>query len=445
MVCIAAAGSFALPLRGNDSPVLTANRIQQEMSDVTSALETRSSAAAQCPTSYRAVRINKQAGQLTIGLEQLPLPSQCAADQVLLRVHYSSINFKDIMSCQGNPAVTRRFPHTPGIDAAGVVVQSSDPRYPVGTEVLVCCRAMGMQHPGGFAEYVQVPSHWLEPKPPGFSLRDCMVLGTAGFTAALAVDAWVQHQQRHAADLTAIDWARQHVAVTGVTGGVGLLAALMLRQLGVQVTALVGSATLAQLQQPSACSAPVSSQQASTAAMCTEPAQTTPAYQEPHRTQAPLLPQTATVLHALGVQHWQDRDALCAASLQNLAPSCYDGVIDVAGGPLLAALIKQLQPHGIALATGMVADTALPLNVLPFILRGVTLQGINAESTSDAERAALWQRLRQRYLPADLTPFYQEVTLAQLPALLTDLQQGQPRAAGRVLVDCQSATGASDV
>lgn len=440
--------------------MLTASPIQQEMFDVTAALETRPSAAAQLPTSYRAVRIHKQAGQLTIGLEQLPLPSQCAADQVLLRVHYSSINFKDIMSCQGNPAVTRRFPHTPGIDAAGVVVQSSDPRYPVGTEVLVCCRAMGMQHPGGFAEYVQVPSHWLEPKPPGFSLRDCMVLGTAGFTAALAVDAWVQHQQRHAADLAAIDWSRQHVAVTGVTGGVGLLAALMLRQLGVQVTALVGSATLAQLQQPSAGSAPASSAQAnsgqaSTAALCTAPAQTTPAqttqtqtaatYQEPQRTQAPLFPQTAKVLHALGVQHWQDRDALCAASLQNLAPSCYDGVIDVAGGPLLAALIKQLQPHGIALATGMVADTALPLNVLPFILRGVTLQGINAESTSEAERAALWQRLRQRYLPADLTPFYQKVTLAQLPALLTDLQQGHPRAAGRVLVDCQSAAGASDV
>lgn len=405
--------------------------------------------------SYRAVRITKQAGQLTIGLEQLPLPSHCASGQVLLRVHYSSINFKDIMSCQGNPAVTRRFPHTPGIDAAGVVVISSDPRYPVGSEVLVCCRAMGMQHPGGFAEYVQVPTDWLEPKPHDFSLRDCMVLGTAGFTAALAVDAWVQHQTHQLADAAAIDWSRLHVAVSGVTGGVGLLAALMLRQLGVQVTALVGSATLAQLQQPSAGSAPANSGQASTAALCTAPAQTTPVqttqtqtaptYQEPQRTQATPSPQTATVLRALGVQHWQDRDALCAASLQNLAPSCYDGVIDVAGGPLLAALIKQLQPHGIALATGMVADTALPLNVLPFILRGVTLQGINAESTGAAERAALWQRMRQRYLPADLTPFYQTVTLAQLPALLTDLQQGQRRAAGRVLVDCQSIAGATDV
>lgn len=354
--------------------------------------------------SYRAVRVTKQQGQLQIDLAQLPLPDVCDQGQVRLRVHYSSINFKDVMSCQGNPAVTRRFPHTPGIDAAGVVVQSNDPSYPVGAEVLVCCRAMGMNHPGGFAEYVQVPSSWLEPKPQGFSLRDCMVLGTAGFTAALAVDALVQHAKQ----CTTKPWSAYQVAVTGVTGGVGAMAALMLSHLGMHVTALVRASTISQIN----------------------------------------LQQAGAVLPNLGVQAWQDRDAVAAASLQNLASSCYDAVIDVAGGALLAALIKQLQPHGIALATGMVADTQLPLNVLPFILRGVTLKGINAESTPDDARAALWQRLRQHYLPADLTPFYQQVTLTQLPALLRQLQQGERSDApfaGRVVVNCLDAKGTADV
>lgn len=348
---------------------------------------------------YRAVRLFKKAGNIQISLELLPKPQHVPPGQALLRVCYSSVNFKDIMACQGNPAVTRRFPHTPGIDAAGVVELSGDARVSVGAEMLICCRGMGMNQPGGFAEYVQVPIEWLEPKPVGWSLRDCMVLGTAGFTAALAVHALAQHVMPDHYSSVALAPPESpliglSVAVTGVTGGVGAFAALMLARLGADITAFTSAATLAERSK-------------------------------------------CAFIESLGVTQLRDLETDLTMSNHNLAPARYDGVIDVAGGELLAALVKQLRPKCLAVATGMVADTQLPLNVLPFILRGVTLKGINAESTPNEARAILWERIKTAYLPTLLTPYYKQICLEQLPGCLENLIQGE-RTAGRIVIECRN-------
>lgn len=302
------------------------------------------------------------------------------------------------MSCQGNPAVTRQYPHTPGIDAAGLVEITNDPRFSVGDEVLVCCRGMGMNHPGGFAEYVDVPVEWLEPKPKCWSLKDCMVIGTAGFTAALAVDELLNHiylgqSTKAKSEFESFSLSNFHVAISGVTGGVGLFTALMLGHLGINVTAYVSENTL-------------------------------------------FDDKSRSFIKQLGVTQILDRKGSPELSKQNLARCIYDGAIDVAGGELLAAFIKQLKQDGLAISVGMTANTQLPINVLPFILRGVTLKGINAESTSESIRAIIWNRLKNKYLPNSLVSFYELITLNELPEYLMSLREGK-RSLRRIVIECQ--------
>lgn len=349
-------------------------------------------------SSYRAVRLTKQDKTIHIDIQSLQTQQNIPPGYVLVRVLFSSINFKDVMSCQGNPAVTRQYPHTPGIDAAGLVEISNHSRFSVGEEVLVCCRAMGMNHPGGFAEYVCVPAEWLELKPDGWTLKDCMVLGTAGFTAALAVDTLLQHILPDQHTITESEFqyhslSNVDVAVSGVTGGVGLFSALMLGHLGANVTAYVSESTL-------------------------------------------LDDMLLSFIHKLRVVQILDRKGNPGLSKQNLAKCLYDGVIDVAGGELLASFIKQLKPKGLAISIGMAADTQLPINVLPFILRGVTLRGINAESTSESIRKIIWKRMKKTYLPDSLIPFYEVITLNESPAYLMKLRAGEQRQ-GRIVIDCQ--------
>jgi len=340
---------------------------------------------------YSALQVHKSSvadkAQYNLILEQLPFSNINLAcdhkDQVLIKVHYSGVNYKDLMSCGGHPAITRRFPHTPGIDAAGMVIASNSERFKSGDLAIVVCQPMGLNTPGGFAEYVRVPDSWLERLPAGISLKDSMVYGTAGFTAALAVE-YLQSMSQ--------SLKGRRVAVTGATGGLGALAIGMLARLGYEVTAISSAS------------------------------------------------ETNPFLKGIGAHHVLSRNALVDGATQNLLNPRFDAVIDVAGGRLLAELLKLLHESGLAIATGMVGGTDLPTNVLPFILRGISLKGINAESTSFTHRESIWTKIVSEYMPPNLHDFFQTVSLLQLPAILKEwLEKSHEKTAiekplGRVLI-----------
>lgn len=325
---------------------------------------------------YQALVVRKNADKSfsraveTLSIDALP------AGEVLIRVHYSGVNFKDCLSVQGNPAITRRFPHTPGIDAAGVVVESTDPAFGPGDKVMVISRAMGMSLPGGFGQYVRVPAAWVSRLPDGLDARHAMALGTPGLTAALAVEALAQVLP----DLNSAD-----VVVSGATGGVGCLAVALLAARGCRVTAISGK------------------------------------------------PAAHAFLTAIGAAEVLSRDQVVDTSGRNLLPPRWSAAVDVAGGAMLSALIRQLRDGGAVAATGNAGDTAFDANVLPFILRGVKLLGINTETVAPSHIADLWRHLAGSGKPACLDRLYHVAPLADLPVLLGRIMDGE--ILGRVVVD----------
>ncbi|MGE4280058.1 MAG: YhdH/YhfP family quinone oxidoreductase [Magnetospirillum sp.] len=325
---------------------------------------------------YQALVVRKSADKSfshaveTLSVDALP------AGEVLIRVRYSGVNFKDCLSVQGNPAITRRFPHTPGIDAAGEVVESSHADFSPGDKVMVISRAMGMSLPGGFGQYVRVPAAWVTRLPDGLDARAAMVLGTPGLTAALAVAALAR---------VLPDLKDAEVAVSGATGGVGCLAVALLAARGCKVSAISGKA------------------------------------------------QAQAFLTAIGASEILSRDQVVDASGRNLLPPRWSAAVDVAGGAMLSALIRQMRDGGAVAVTGNAGDTAFDANVLPFILRGVKLLGINTETVPADQIAALWRHLAGPGKPACLDRLHQVVALADLPVLLGRIMDGE--ILGRVVVD----------
>jgi len=330
-------------------------------------------------TSYRAVRVHKQNLETLVALEEIPMPQSTPRGFVLIKVLYSSINFKDIMAVRGNPAVTRRFPHTPGVDAAGEVVLSRSKRFPIGSKVIVYCRQMGMNCPGGFAEYVCVPIEWIETLPSGLDLKESMVFGTAGFTAGLTLDVLSKRYK---------SLRGKSIAVTGASSGLGAMAVAMLHRQGCNVTALVSRGA------------------------------------------------DHSFLLRIGAKNIEYREEISNKHSQNLLRERYDAIIDVAGGELLAHLLKQIKVKGVAVSAGMSSDTKLPINVLPFILRAVTLFGVNAESLNVSHRKRIWNSIAFENRPQDLASLFEVISLADLPGLLRNLKEGQRQPTGRVVVAC---------
>ncbi|MBL4603166.1 MAG: YhdH/YhfP family quinone oxidoreductase [Emcibacteraceae bacterium] len=297
-------------------------------------------------------------------------------DEVLIRVYYSTVNYKDSLSIQGNPAITRRFPHTPGIDAAGVVEASKSGDYTVGDKVVIIGQPMGMASPGGFGQYIRVPASWAMKVAADTDLEQTMVYGTAGYTAALSVDA-LKH---HFGDLT-----NRKIIVTGATGGVGCISVTLLSQLGCQVTAVSGKAT------------------------------------------------ATPFLNSIGASEILGRSELESKGGQNLLRPQWDGAIDVAGGNTLATILKLIDDNGCVAATGMVGDTTLNTTVLPFILRGITLVGINAENTDIHTRQTIWNKYNFHDMPGNSATLYHLITLNDLPAAMDAIIQGTQ--IGRIVVD----------
>ena len=256
---------------------------------------------------------------------------------VTLDVTFSSLNYKDAMVIAGHPGLVRSYPHVPGIDLAGTVSSSEDPGFGPGDEVLVTGCWLGERQWGGLATRARVPASWVVRRPSGLDARRAMSLGTAGFTAQLCVDAVLRG-----------DASDAPVLVTGAAGGVGSLSVHLLARLGVEVVASTGRSGDAA---------------------------------------------TVAALTALGASTVIDRSEITTAAARPLASARWSGVIDVAGGTTLAGALAQTAPRGIVAACGLVADVSLVTSVMPFIVRGVTLVGIDSVLHPMEERPNVWQRL----------------------------------------------------
>jgi putative YhdH/YhfP family quinone oxidoreductase len=298
--------------------------------------------------------------------------------EVLIRVHYSSLNYKDGLSCIGDRGVTRHYPHTPGIDAAGVIETSDSSDFKAGDPVVITSYDLGMNTAGGFGQFIRVPADWVMPLPEGLSLRDSMIYGTAGYTAGLSVDV-LQRQ--------GVNPEKGPIVVTGSTGGVGSVSVALLSSLGYTVSASTGK------------------------------------------------PDEDNFLRKLGASEVIGRDAVNDKYGKPLLKETWAGAIDTVGGETLATLLKACKESGAVVATGMVASTELPATVFPFILRGVSLLGINAQGTSMSIRQEIWSKLASEWKPAGLERLAFNCRLEKLnPEIDRILAGGQ---IGRVVVNLQ--------
>ena len=307
--------------------------------------------------------------------------SDLAPGEVVIKVHYSGVNYKDALAATGAGKVIRRFPCVGGVDAAGVVESSADTRYQTGDKVLVTGYGMGVDHDGGFAEYLRAPADWLVPLPEGLTLFDAMALGTAGFTAALAI---------HRLEQNELCPANGRVIVTGATGGVSSLAIQMLAQLGYQVVALTGK-------------------------------------DGEH-----------DYLKMLGASEILSRKELVMGT-RPLEKAQWAGALDSVGGDTLAWLIRTMQQNGVIASFGNAGGMELHTTVLPFILRGVRLIGVDSAATAMPLRREIWQRLASDpavdgtgLRPRLLDKVTQTIAFAQLPEAFEKILSG--RSCGRHVV-----------
>ena len=295
---------------------------------------------------------------------------------LLIRVHYSSLNYKDALSASGNRGVTRHYPHVPGIDAAGVIEESGSPDFKPGDQVIASGFDIGMNTSGGFGQYVRVPSGWALHCPQGLTLRESMIYGTAGFTAAQSVERLVSFP---------IMPGSGNILVTGASGGVGSIAIALLAHLNYRVTAVSGK------------------------------------------------PEAEDYLTRLGAAEIISRQQATDLSGKLLLREKWSGVIDTVGGEILATAIKSTIYGGAVTCCGNVASPDLPLSVYPFILRAVSLLGIDSAKCPIQVRQKIWQRLAGEWRIENLDSLVTECKLSELPVFIEHMLQG--RQIGRVIVN----------
>ncbi len=321
---------------------------------------------------FSAFRIHDQEG--TARLESLVL-DDLSAGELVIRACYSSINYKDALAATGKGRILRRFPLVGGIDVAGVVEQSGDERFGPGDEVIVTGCGLGESHDGGFSEVVRVPADWVVPLPDGLALRDAMVLGTAGFTAALALDRMEQNGQSP---------GQGPVLVSGASGGVGSVAVDLLSGRGYEVVALSRK------------------------------------------------PDADGYLAALGATRVLDANTVVCGDAP-LEQAQWGGAVDCVGGNTLAWLTRTVRPWGNITGIGLAGGAQLNTTVMPFILRGVSLLGISSANCPMERRRKVWQRLVTDLRPRHLDRIIAGVVrLDELPGVFDRVLSGNHR--GRFLV-----------
>ncbi|WP_268626274.1 oxidoreductase [Paenibacillus alvei] len=325
---------------------------------------------------FAALWINQQTdGTLDVSVQQCT-PEQLSAGTVTIRTAYSGLNYKDALACSPTGNIVKSYPFIPGIDVSGVIIESEDERYSAGQRVLVTGYGLGVTHTGGLSEIVRVPGDWIVPLPDSLSLREAMIFGTAGLTAALAVERIERH---------GITTDKGPILVTGATGGVSSIAVSMLAQLGYEVAASTGKAQ----------------------------------YEE--------------LLRSLGAKQIVAREELLPERPRALDKQRWAGAIDVCGGAILASVLASLHYGGAVAATGMTAGGTLPASVFPFILRGTALYGIDSVFVPSTDRVRLWSRIAAEWKSFTHTPnWIHELQLTDVPGYLNQLLQGQ--SSGRAIV-----------
>ncbi len=312
---------------------------------------------------FRAYRIFNEENKILSRWVDLTL-ADLGPGEVVIRAAYSSVNYKDALAATGAGKIIRRFPCVGGIDVAGVVVSSQDARFSAGDQVLVTGYEMGVAHDGGFAELVRVPADWVVRLPLGLSLHDAMAIGTAGFTAALSLYRLQQNEVKP---------ENGKVVVTGATGGVASLAISMLSHLGYHVVAITG--------------------------------------QDGEH----------DYLKALGAAEILPRSAMNLTNTRPLEKTLWAAALDSVGGSTLAWLTRTMQQNGVIASFGNAGGVELNTTVLPFILRGVRLIGIDSAATAMPLRQEIWHRLANEWRPSQLDKIAHTLAFEQLPEALQNL------------------------
>ncbi|HMT39135.1 MAG TPA: YhdH/YhfP family quinone oxidoreductase [Thermomonas sp.] len=317
------------------------------------------------PAAFRAFRIHNDGDGYRSGIEAVSI-DDLNPGEVVIKTAYSSVNYKDALAGTGQGKILRRFPLVGGIDVAGHVVASTDPAFKEGDPVLVTGSGLSETRDGGYAEYARLESRWVIPLPTGLSLRESMILGTAGFTAALALLRMTENRQSPALG---------PLAVTGATGGVGSLAIAIFAKAGYEVHAISGKAD------------------------------------------------QAGYLTSLGAHAVLGREVLETAA--PMASARFGGGLDNVGGAMLAGLLAQTAPYGNVASAGLAATHELHATVMPFIIRGVSLLGVASAGTARDIRDEVWRRLAGDWKPANLDAVCtRETDLDGLPAVFETMLAG---------------------
>ncbi len=327
-------------------------------------------------TTFHAIRLHKaESGTTNAAIETLAL-SDLPEGDVLVKIDYSTINFKDGLAITGRSPIIRKFPMTPGIDFAGSVLESAHPRFKAGDRVLLNGWGVGESHPGGLAQTARVSGDWLTPCPASFSTRQAMAIGTAGYTAMLCVNALERH------GLTPGDG---DILVTGAAGGVGSIAVAILSGLGYSVIASTGRTN------------------------------------------------ETEYLKGLGTKEVVDRRELSEPSAKPLAKERWAGVVDSVGSHTLVNACAATKSEGAVAACGLAQGMDFPATVAPFILRGVVLYGVNSVTAPIARREHAWARLAKDLDPQKLDAMTKEIGLSDAIAVAPEILAGHIR--GRLVVD----------
>jgi putative YhdH/YhfP family quinone oxidoreductase len=323
---------------------------------------------------FKAYLIQQNESKVSAGFVEMR-EDQLDTGEVTIAVAYSGVNYKDALAATGAGRIIRRFPCIGGIDLAGTVISSTDAAFAPGDQVLATSYDIGVAHHGGFAETARIPARWVLKLPPGLSMREAMALGTAGFTAGLAV-ARMEHD--------GLAPGNGPVVVSGATGGVGSIAVEILAKTGYAVHALTG---------------------------------------KEHE---------ADYLKQLGAQEVVLRSSLDLAKIKPLGKETWAGAVDNLGGDVLAWMASTMQVGGTLASIGLAASMDLKTTVAPFILRGVSLLGIDSVNCPMPQRAAVWQRLGSDLKPDKVIAQAREIAFAELPGIFDDFLQA--RIKGRVIV-----------
>lgn len=321
---------------------------------------------------YKALHVEELDGKFTKEVQELSLEELDDSD-ILVRIKYSALNFKDALSASGNKGITKEYPHTPGIDGAGIVERSSSDKFKKGDEVIVTSFDLGMNTNGAFSEYISVPQEWVIPLPSTLTLKDAAAIGTAGLTAAIGVSKLIANGQKEG----------DNILVTGATGAVGSFSVKLLSHLGFRVTAL--SSKVAKKE----------------------------------------------FLISIGADEVVLLDEFEKHAKRPLLKAKYDGAIDVVGGELLENILKQIKPQGSVAICGLVGSPKLNTTVFPFILRGINLLGINSAELEDEYRKTLWEMLSHEW-KIDLSNITHEHSLEELPKLIDEMLEG--KSTGRAVI-----------